>query len=119
MNDILLVLGSILVAALVIFITYKMAGRQQIALAAEGRAIPPKMIIFIAGLLTTLTYTIAIICAILIMLAPFINLSIAGSGENTTNVLFIIILAAVVIGSGAYWFFVRLGFFSWKIFSLD
>ena len=119
MNYILPVAVCLLIVALVVFITIKMVGRQQTALASEKKAIPPKIAIFLAGMFTTLFFTFAIIAALLIMFAPFVNISFAGTKDNTTTVLFVILFAAAGIGTSSYWLFVRLGFFSWKVFSLD
>ncbi len=119
MNYILPVLICLLVFALVVFITYKMVGRQLAALAVEKKPVPPRMGIFAAGLVTTLSYTIAIISALLIMFAPFFNFSFAGSADNTQTVLFITLFGSIAFGTGAYWLFVKLGFFSWKVFNLD
>ncbi len=119
MNSIWFILGAILAVALTIFISYKMVGRQQTALTIEKRAIPPSMIIFCFSLITILSFMIAIISVVLVLLVPFLNLSFAGTVENTTNALFIVVLAAFAAGLGSYWLFVKLGFFSWKVFRLD
>ena len=119
MNFILPVLVCLLVFALVVFITYKMIGRQLMALAVEKKPIPPRIGIFAAGLVTTLSYTIAIASALLIMFAPFFNISFAGTAENTQTVLFVTLFGSIAFGTASYWFFVKLGFFSWKVFSLD
>ncbi len=117
MDNIYLILGSIL--AVTIYISYRMAGRQQAALAVEKRALPPRIIIFALGLITSLSFMVAIISVILVLLVPFLNISFAGTAENTTTVLFFIVFAGMAAGLGSYWLFVRLGFFSWKAFSLD
>ncbi len=119
MNDLWLILGSILVLAVTGYISFKMAPRQQEALALEKRPVPPRIAIFAFGLVSVLSLMVAVISVILVLLAPFMNLSFAGTVENTTNVLFIVVFVAFAAGLGSYWFFVKLGFFSWKVFSLQ
>ncbi len=119
MNDILLIVGLVLTLAVTVFISFKMAVRQQAVLAQEKRPIPPRAAIFAFGLISILSFMIAIIGVILVLLAPFMNIAFAGSVENTTNVLFIIVFAAFAAGLGSYWLFVKLGFFTWKVFNRD
>ncbi len=119
MNDILLIVGLVLTLAVTAYISFKMAVRQQAVLAQEKRPIPPKAVIFAFGLISILSFMIAIIGVILVLLAPFMNITFAGSVEATTNVLFIIVFAAFAAGLGSYWLFVKLGFFSWKVFSRE
>ncbi len=119
MNDLWLILGSILVLAVTGYISFKMAPRQQVALASEKRPVPPRVAIFAFGLISVLSLMIAVIAVILVLLAPFMNLSFAGTVENTTTVLFVVVFAAFAAGIGSYWLFVKLGFFSWKVFSLQ
>ncbi len=119
MNDILLVVGLVLTFGVTIYISYKMTVRQQAALAQEKKPVPPRAAIFAFGLISILSFMIAIISVILVLLAPFMNIAFAGTMENTTNVLFIIVFAAFAAGLGSYWLFVKLGFFSWKVFNRE
>lgn len=119
MKDIWLIVGLVLASAVTVFISYKMAVRQQAALALEKRPIPPRAAIFAFGLISILSFMIAIIGVMLVLMAPFLNIAFAGTVENTTTVLFIIVFAAFAAGMGSYWLFVKLGFFSWKVFYRD
>lgn len=119
MNYLLPVLISLLVLALVLFITYKVMGRQLIALAVEKKPMPPKLGIFAASLVTTLSATIAIISTLLIMFAPFLKITFAGTADTTQTVLLITLFGSMAFGTAAYWLFVKLGYFSWKVFNLD
>ncbi len=119
MNDLWLVVGLVLSLAVTVYISIKMAARQQAALALEKRPVPPRAAIFAFGLISILSFMIAVIGVILVLLAPFMNLSFAGTVESTTNVLFIVVFVAFAAGIGSYWLFVKLGFFSWKVFSLE
>ncbi len=119
MNDIWLVLGLVLTLGLTIYISYQMTKRQQAALAHEKRPIPPGAAIFAFGVISILSFMVAIISVLLVLLAPFMNIAFAGTVENTTNVLFIVVFAAFAAGMGSYWLFVKLGFFSWKVFNRD
>ncbi len=118
MKEIWLILGLTLTLVVTGYISLKMASRQQEALALEKRPVPPKTTIFVFGLFSILSLMVAVISVLLVLLAPFMNLSFAGTVENTTNVLFIVVFVAFAAGLGSYWLFVKLGFFSWKVFSL-
>jgi hypothetical protein len=119
MKDIWLIVGLVLTLALTVYISFKMAVRQQVALAQEKRPVPPRAAIVAFGFISILSFIIAIIAVILVLLAPFMNLTFAGTIENTTNVLFIIVFAAFAAGMGSYWIFAKLGFLSWKVFNRD
>ncbi len=119
MNELWLIVGLTLTLAVTVFISFKMAARQQAALALEKRPVPPRVSIFAFGLISILSFMVAVISVILVLLAPFINLSFAGTVESTTNVLFIVVFVAFAAGIGTYSLFVKLGFFSWKVFSLE
>ncbi len=119
MNDLWLIAGLALTLAVTVYFSFKMAARQQAALASEKRRVPPRVTIFAFGLISILSLMIAVISVIMVLLAPFMNLSFAGTVENTTNVLFIVVFVAFAAGVGSYWLFVKLGFFSWKVFSLQ
>ena len=121
MNFSPMVVGLVIVAilALSVFLSFLIARRQQDALKLEHKTIPPKSVIFIAGLLTTLAYMAAITAAILMLFAPFVNLTLAGSVDDTTNLLITLVIGFALAGTALYWLFVRLGLFSWKALTTD
>ena len=121
MNFSPMVVGLVIVAilALSVFLSFLIARRQQDALKLEHKTIPPKSVIFIAGLLTTLAYMGTITAAILMLFAPFVNLTLAGSVDDTTNLLITLVIGFALAGTALYWLFVRLGLFSWKALTTD
>lgn len=121
MNFFPIVVGLVIVAilALSVFLSFLIARRQQDALKLEHKTIPPKSVIFFAGLLTTLAYIGAITAAVLMLFAPFVNLNLAASVDDTTNLLITLVIGLALAGTALYWLFVRLGLFSWKAFTTD
>jgi hypothetical protein len=116
---ILIGLIVVLLLALTGFLSYLMARRQQEALKLERKAVPSRGLIFAAGIVTVLAYLGAIVAAILMLAAPFINLNLTGTVDGTTNLLITLVIVLAIVGTGLYWIFVKLGLFSWKSLSLD
>ena len=116
-----IIVGLVIVAilALTVFLSYLIARRQRDALKLEHKTVPPITIIFIAGLVTALAYMGAISAAILMLLAPLINLTLTGTVDDTTNLLIALFIGLALAGTGLYWLFVRLGLFSWKAITAD
>jgi hypothetical protein len=121
MNFSPIVIGLVIAAilALTVLLSFLIARRQQDVLKLEHKTIPPKSVIFIAGLVTTLAYMGAITAAVLMLFAPFINLNLTGSVDDTTNLLIILFIVLALAGTGLYWLFVMLSLFSWKALTTD
>jgi flagellar biogenesis protein FliO len=121
MNVSPIVVGVAMVAilAVTVFLAYLIARRQQGALKMERKPIRPLSVIFTAALVTTMAYIGAVISAILMLVSPFVNLNLAASVDDTTNLLVTLFIVLALVGTGLYWLFVRLGLFSWKVFNPD
>ena len=119
MSPILVGVVLAVMLGLTVLFAFTMSRRQQDTLRHEKKPVPSRALIFVAGLLTVLMYMCAILSAMLMLVAPFINLDLTGSIDGTTTLLIIVTIALAAVGTAMYWLFVKLGLFSWKSFSQD